>query len=91
MKRLAFLVLAVAVAALAVLCAWKGYWGAAALLAIGLGAALWYRREVKRGEAAEQFFGDLGEETRMTVQQGSPSEMPVDRAPGAAPRDPDRG
>jgi hypothetical protein len=37
-----------------------------------------------------EFFGDAGEETRMTgFQGGSPSEMPVDRSPAAgAPEHP---
>lgn len=82
MKGPIFLAVAAVVLVLAVLAAWKGYWGACALLSVGLGAGIWYRREVARGEAAEQFFGDLGEETRITsMQQGSPSEMPVDRVP----------
>ena len=55
-------------------------WGGLALLALVGGGYAWYRAQVARGEAAEQFFGDLGEDTRLTTfQAGSPSEMPVDR------------
>ena len=55
-------------------------WGGVALLAVLAGGYAWYRIQVARGEAAERFFGDMGEETRLTgFQAGSPSEMPVDR------------
>jgi len=39
--------------------------------------------QVARGEAAERFFGDAGEDTRLTsFQGGSPSEMPpLERGP----------
>lgn len=63
-------------------------WGGVVLLLVGAGALAWYRVQVARGEAAEQFFGDAGEDTRLTAfQGGSPSEMPVDRA--LRGRDPD--
>lgn len=56
-------------------------WGGVALLLVAAGGLAWYRIQVARGEAAEQFFGDAGEDTRLTsFQGGSPSEMPVDRA-----------
>lgn len=56
-------------------------WGGVALLVVIGGGYAWYRMQVARSEAAEQFFGDAGEDTRLTsFQGGSPSEMPVDRA-----------
>ena len=70
-------ILAVLVLALSV---YLHSWGGVALLAIAAGAYAWYRTQVARGEAAEQFFGDVGEDTRLTqLQGGSPSEMPLDR------------
>jgi hypothetical protein len=55
-------------------------WGGFALLALLAGGYAWYRVQVARGEAAERFFGDPGEDTRLTaLQGGSPSEMPLDR------------
>lgn len=65
-------------------------WGGVALLAVVGGGYAWYRTQVARGEAAEQFFGDVGEDTRLTsFQAGSPSEMPLDRTiPPRAPQDP---
>jgi hypothetical protein len=52
-------------------------WGGLVLLAAVGGAFAWYRIQVARSEAADQFFGDAGEETRLTgFQGGSPSEMP---------------
>lgn len=57
-------------------------WGGFALLALAAAGYGWYRIQVARGEAAERFFGDAGEDTRLTgFQGGSPSEMPVDRRP----------
>lgn len=65
-------------------------WGGFALLALAAGGYAWYRVQVARGEAAEKFFGDLGEDTRLTsFHVGSPSEMPVDRTiPPREPQDP---
>ena len=64
-------------------------WGGIVLLALGAGAIAWYRAQVAEGEAAERFFGDMGEETRLTnFQAGSASEMPMDAAAPAAPRPP---
>jgi hypothetical protein len=55
-------------------------WGGIALLAVAAAGYVWYRIQVARGEAAERFFGDAGEDTRLTsFQGGSPSEMPMDR------------
>ena len=56
-------------------------WGGIVLLVLGAGAVAWYRAQVAEGEAAERFFGDMGEETRLTnFQAGGASEMPVDAA-----------
>lgn len=55
-------------------------WGGIALLAVAAAGFAWYRVQVARGQAAEQFFGDAGEDTRLTgFQGGSPSEMPGER------------
>jgi hypothetical protein len=59
---------------------WLHSWGGLALIALGAAGFAWYRTQVARGEAAEQFFGDMGEETRLTGLQGGPaSELPVER------------
>lgn len=82
MKRPARRLAAIAIAAglVLVLSAWLHSWGGIALLVVAAGGYAWYRIEVARGEAAEQFFGEGGEDTRLTsLQGGSPSEMPVDR------------
>jgi hypothetical protein len=82
MSRSARWIAAAAVAAL-VLLALSIYfrlWGGFALLAVAGAGFAWYRVQVSRSEAQEQFFGDFGDETRVTAfQGGSPSEMPVDR------------
>jgi hypothetical protein len=59
-------------------------WGGIALVGMAAAGFAWYRVQVARGEAAERFFGDAGEDTRLTgFQGGSPSEMsPLERAPG---------
>ena len=60
---------------------WFQSWGAFALLAVAIGGWAWYRVQVRRSEEAAGFFGDDGEETRVTALHGnSPSEMPVDAA-----------
>ena len=60
-------------------------WGGLAFLAVAAGGYAWYRVQVARGEAAERFFGDAGEDTRLTgFQGGSPSEMPPLEQRGAA-------
>lgn len=80
-----YLLLAFAYAALVVLAGWQRSWGALALLVVGGFGGVWYRVQVARTDAAEKFFADEGDETRMTAfQGGSPSEMPVDR-PAARP------
>ena len=67
---------------------WFRSWGGLALVVVSAAAVFWYRLQVARSAGTEEFFGDGGEETRMTgFQGGSPSEMPVDRGPG--PRAPD--
>jgi hypothetical protein len=79
---------AVAVVLLLALSAWLHSWGGVALVVVGAAGFGWYRVQVARGEAAEQFFGEVGEDTRMTqFQGGSPSEMPVDRGADARQRD----
>lgn len=71
-------------------------WGGVALVVMATAGFAWYRIQVMRGEeAAERFFADAGEDTRLTSFQGtvfpngSPSEMPVDlphaTPPGAPP------
>ena len=71
---------AIALAAAAVVLALSWYlhsWGGVALVALGVAGYAWYRVQVARGEDAERFFGDAGEDTRLTsFQGGSPSEMP---------------
>ena len=55
-------------------------WGGVVLVVVAAAGFAWYRWQVARSEAADQFFGDQGEDTRLTqLQGGSPSEMPVDR------------
>jgi len=79
MKRRTRLIAAAAIAAVLVLALslYLHSWGGVALIVVAGAGYAWYRVQVARGEAAEQFFGDLGEETRMTsFQGGSPSEMP---------------
>lgn len=84
MKRPNRLLVAAAVAALLLLAVaiYFQSWGGVALIVLVAAGYAWYRAQVARGEAAEQFFGDMGEETRLTgFQAGSPSEMPTtDRA-----------
>lgn len=91
MTRSQRLLLAAVVAALLVLALslYLHSWGGVVLLAVAAAGFAWYRVQVARGEAAEQFFGDVGEDTRLTsFQGGSPSEMPpLDRTmPPARPR-----
>lgn len=59
-------------------------WGGVALVALAAAGYAWYRVQVERGEDAERFFGDAGEDTRLTsFQGGSPSEMsPLERGAG---------
>lgn len=85
MRRPARLLAAAALAAVAVLgLSWYLHsWGGVALVAVAAAGYAWYRIQVARGEAAERFFGDAGEDTRLTTfQGGSPSEMPPPDPPG---------
>lgn len=84
------LLIAAACAIVAAVALYLRAWGLLALAVVGGVGFAWYRIQVARSAAAEKFFGDVGEETRLTAfQGGSPSEMPVDRQPpaGRAPRD----
>jgi hypothetical protein len=55
-------------------------WGGVVLVGVAAAGILWYRMQVARSQAGEAFFGEAGEDTRLTAfQAGSPSEMPVDR------------
>ena len=79
MKRSTRLIALAAIAAVLVLglSIYLQSWGGLVLVVVAGAGGAWYRAQVARGEAAEQFFGDMGEETRMTsLQGGSPSEMP---------------
>ncbi|HET8745449.1 MAG TPA: hypothetical protein VFM98_07580 [Ramlibacter sp.] len=61
------------------LSAWLHSWGGIVLVVLGAAAIAWYRAQVAEGEADERFFGDMGEETRVThFQGGSASELPMD-------------
>ena len=61
-------------------------WGGIVLLVLGAAAIAWYRAQVAEGEAAERFFGDMGEETRVTTFQGGPaSELPLEHRTAARP------
>lgn len=82
-------VAAAVVAAVLLLCLslYLRSWGGVALVVLAAAGFAWYRVQVARGEAAERFFGDAGEDTRLTsFQGGSPSEMPFGRTlpPGSA-------
>ena len=77
-----------AAAAVLALSAWLRSWGGVALVALAAAGFAWYRVQVARSEDGEQFFGGVGEDTRLTgFQAGSPSEMPADRT-RPAPLDP---
>jgi hypothetical protein len=73
--RVALAALAATVLVLAM--SWYSHsWGGVALVVVAAAGVTWYRVQVARGEAAERFFGDAGEDTRLTsFQAGSPSEM----------------
>lgn len=80
--RLALIALAAAVLVLAM--SWYRHsWGGLALVLVAAAGVTWYRVQVARGEAAERFFGDAGEDTRLTsFQAGSPSEIsPLEHGP----------
>lgn len=80
MERLASLLLATALLALLLLALLLQSWGGFALVLAATLAWLWLRVRAARSAAAEQFFGEPGEDTRVTAfQAGSPSEMPSPR------------
>lgn len=77
MSRLAILICAIVAVVTMAFAVWLRAWGLLALVAVGTVGFTWYRIQVARSAAAEKFFGDGGEETRLTgFQGGSPSEMP---------------
>ena len=93
MKRPNRLLVAAAAAALLLLALALYFqsWGGVALVVLVAAGYAWYRAQVARGEAAQQFFGDMGEETRLTgFQAGSPSEMPTTDRAGLDPAEPPR-
>lgn len=85
LPRFSTLLPIVACVLLAAGAAWFRAWGLLALVVVGGAGFAWYRLQVARSAATEKFFGDFGEETRLTGFQGAPSEMPVDRQPPAPP------
>lgn len=89
MQRLALILLGVVVAGVLLGSIWTHAWGGLALVLVaGVGVA-WYKLQVARSAEAEKFFGDVGEDTRLTgFQGGSPSEMPLDRDRAGPPRQP---
>lgn len=88
-SRITLLAIVVALALVGLSVYLRSWGGVALLVVVGAGFA-WYRVQVARGQAAEQFFGDAGEDTRLTnFQAGSPSEMPVDRGTRPAPLPPE--
>jgi hypothetical protein len=89
MNRTARFVAAAAVVSLVLLglSAYLHSWGGLVLLVLAGGAVAWYRAQVAEGEAAERFFGDMGEETRLTgFQGGTASELPAERPAAGAVR-----
>jgi hypothetical protein len=65
-------------------------WGGIALVVVAAIGVAWYRMQVAQAQATEQFFGDAGEDTRVTGLQGaSPSEMPVESRMAGRPHEND--
>jgi hypothetical protein len=64
-------------------------WGGIAMIVVAAAGIAWYRMQVSQAQDTERFFGDAGEDTRVTGLQGvSPSELPVDGAnPGNGKRE----
>jgi hypothetical protein len=87
-QRLTVFAIVVALALLA-LSVYLRSWGGIALLAVAAGGFTWYRVQVARGQAAEQFFGDAGEDTRLTGFQGGPPSELSDQRTRPAPLPPD--
>ena len=85
------LLLLAAVLVIAGVAAWFRSWGLLALVLVGGAGLVWYRLQVARSAATENFFGDMGEDTRLTAFQGSPSELPSDRAAAPKPAPPRAG
>lgn len=88
MPRPSTLALIAAGAVLAGIAGWSRAWGLLALVLVGGAGYAWYRVQVDRNADTEKFFGDMGEETRLTgFQAGPASELPADRAPAPAATD----
>ena len=85
-RRARFLTAAIVVAAfLLAISAYLHSWGGVVMVAVAAAGVVWYRMQVAQTEATERFFGEAGDDTRLTgFQGGSPSEMPLDRTTPAA-------
>jgi hypothetical protein len=85
-RRARFLTAAIALAALVLaVSAYLHSWGGLVMVVVAAAGVVWYRMQVAQTEATERFFGDPGDDTRLTgFQGGSPSEMPLDRTTPAA-------
>jgi hypothetical protein len=60
-------------------------WGGVVLVALGAGAAAWYRAQVAEGEEGQAFFGDAGEDTRGSALQPGDDRDPSMGHRAAAP------
>lgn len=80
-RRARFLTAAIVIAALVLaVSAYLHSWGGLVMVVVAAAGVVWYRMQVAQTEATERFFGDPGDDTRLTgFQGGSPSEMPLDR------------
>lgn len=85
-RRARFLTAAIVVAAfLLAVSAYLHSWGGLVMVVVAAAGAAWYHIQVAQTEATERFFGEAGDDTRLTgFQGGSPSEMPLDRTTPAA-------
>lgn len=78
--------------ALVALSVYLDAWGGLALTALIGGGFAWYRVQVARSESADPFFGDGGEETRLTgLQHGAGGELPVEGGSGDRAHPPGSG